>query len=124
MEQLLVAGADARVVDAEGCTPLHGVLDVACVDMLLDAGTDLEARDTEDMTAICVAACDLLGIPEAVLRLADRGVDLFDTGGEPGLVERRVERLRALRASGQREPDVFDRMVALLDDESNSSEGD
>ena len=39
--------------------------------------------------------------PEVVLRMADRGAHLVNTGGEPGLVMRLVTELRAKRSGGQ-----------------------
>ena len=63
--------------------------------MLLDAGADLEARTREGMTPVGVAASDFPHAAEAVLRMADYGADLVNTGGEAGLVERIVAELRA-----------------------------
>ena len=97
--QLLSAGADANAADEDGQTPLHWVRHKACADVLLGAGADLEARDREGRTPICVLASQFRVETEVVLRLADRGADLVNTGGEPGLVERMVAELRAKRSS-------------------------
>ena len=93
---LLAAGADVRVVDENGQTPLHLVSHAPCVDLLLDAGADLEARDWEGRTPIgaAAAASDLPHKSELLLRMAARGANLVNTGGEPGLVKRCVEKLR------------------------------
>ena len=98
---LLAAGADVSAANAAGQVPLHVVKHAACVDLLLDAGADLEARDGEGRTPICVAAKSLPHKAEAVLRVADRGADLVNAGGEPGLVERVVQELRAKSSGGQ-----------------------
>ena len=90
---LLAAGAEANAANDNGQTPLHWVHHAACVDLLVDAGADLEVRDGGGRTPICIAVAR--GRHEAVLRMADRGADLVNTGGEPGAVERRVEELRA-----------------------------
>ena len=92
---LLAAGADANAANAHNRAPLHFVRHAACVDLLLDAGADLEARDELGMTPIGVAASDFPHAAEAVLRMADYGADLVNTGGEAGLVERIVAELRA-----------------------------
>ena len=47
------------------------------------------------MTPVGVAASDFPHAAEAVLRMADYGADLVNTGGEAGLVERIVAELRA-----------------------------
>ena len=98
---LLAAGADVSAVDAEHRTPLHWVTHAACVDLLLDAGADLEARDGEGHTAIKTAATSWEDRFEVVLRLADRGADLVNTGGEPGLVLCMVEELRVTLSPDQ-----------------------
>ena len=98
---LLAAGADAKAVDRYGETPLHRVRDAACVDLLVDAGADLEARDEDGQTPICMAASNDYMKPQVVLRMADLGADLVNTGGEAGLVMRWVEELRAQRSRGQ-----------------------
>ena len=92
---LLAAGADVTAVDREGRTPLHKVMCAPVVDLLLDAGADLEARDESGRTPICIAALDLPLKSQVALRMADRGADLVNTGGEPGLVQRQVAKLRA-----------------------------
>ena len=86
---LLAAGADPNVADDCGGTPLHNVGHAECVDLLVDAGTDLEARDGEGKTPIYVAASPPAD-HELVMRSADRGADLVNTGEEPGLVRRVV----------------------------------
>ena len=98
---LLAAGADPNAVDGELRTPLHWVRHSACVDLLVDAGADLEARDSEGHTPIYTVATSRRGLFEAVLLLAELGADLVNTGGEPGLVMRRVEELRAEFSHGQ-----------------------
>ena len=100
---LLAAGADASAADDDGEMPLHMVKHAACVDLLLDAGADLEVRDEEGVTPIGAVASNLLRTAEVVvlytaetvLRMADRGADLVNTGEEPGLLERVVAELRA-----------------------------
>ena len=96
---LLAAGADADAVDGGGKTPLHSILCAGCVDVLVEAGADPEARDTSGKTPIYnIATNNELATSvksDIVLRMADRGADLVNTGGEPGLVMRRVEELRA-----------------------------
>ena len=97
---LLAAGADANAANAYSRAPLHRVKHAACVDVLVHAGADLEARTREGKTPICVVAeCDWPHKLKAVLRLADRGAELVNTGGEPGLVERIVAELRAQNSS-------------------------
>ena len=99
---LLGAGADAGAADESGRTPLHDARHAACVDLLLDAGADLEARLWDHRTPIYIAAMDRHeDMTEVVLRMADRDADMVNTGGEPGLVMRRVEELRAQRSRGQ-----------------------
>ena len=101
---LLAAGADVKAVNDDDQTPLHCVRHAGCVDALLDAGADLEARDLEGRTPIRNAAIDINWRPtvaKAVLRLADRGADLVNTGGEPGYMERIVAELRAERSHSQ-----------------------
>ena len=98
---LLAAGADVKAVDDDGQTPLHWVWHPACVDLLLAAGADLEARHGKGMTPICVAASDLPHRSKVVLRMADRGADLVNTGGEAGMVERVVAELQAEYSGGQ-----------------------
>ena len=95
---LFGAGADAKAVGWRNRVPLHWVRHAACVDLLVDAGADLEARDRWGRTPIGVFASDLQYNAEVVLRLADRGADLVNTGGEAGLVERIVAKLRAQRS--------------------------
>ena len=106
MREMLAAGADIHAVDSRGQTPLHCVEHAACVDLLVDAGADLEARDGDGSTPIYAVVAKPVEIDEeygpmplteVVLRLADLGADLVNTGGEPGLVMRRVEELRAER---------------------------
>ena len=98
MTQLLLgAGADVNAANASGRAPLHMVWHATCVDLLVDAGADLEARDRLGMTPICVAA-RYLSDAEVMLRMADRGADLVNTGGEPGFVQRRVAELWAERS--------------------------
>ena len=91
---LLAAGADVKAADAQGRTPLHVVWHAECVDVLLEAGADLEARDGRDRTP-AGAFVSAWSRAEVLLRLADRGADLVNAGGEAGAVERRVEELRA-----------------------------
>ena len=71
----LAAGADARVVDADGWTLLHHAADRGAVGVaaaLLDAGVPANAADASGVTPLLVAA---LGGREGVLRLLpDRGV--------------------------------------------------
>ena len=97
---LLAAGADVNAVNSFGWAPLHRVWHAACVDVLLDAGADLEVRDRWGRTPICAAAWDLPHRGEVVLRLAERGAVLVNTGGEPGLAEV-VRQLRAERSGSQ-----------------------
>ena len=103
MTQLLLeAGADANAANEIGTTPLHWVMHAACVDLLVDAGADLEARDREGMTLIYAAAAEAIDVRAGVvLRMAHRGADLVNTGGEPGRVMRKVEELRAKRSRSQ-----------------------
>ena len=99
---LVAAGADVNAVNESGTAPLHFAQHAACVDLLVDAGADLEVRDGEGCMPIYPAATgEDNDRPEVVLRLADRGANLVNTGGEPGLVKRRVEELRAERSRGQ-----------------------
>ena len=71
------------------------------MDVLLGAGADLEARNKKGRTPICTAATyKYYDRSDVVLRLADLVADLVNTGGEPGLVMRRVEELRARRRGG------------------------
>ena len=63
-------------------------------------GADLEARNSGGVTPIYTAATGG-NRPEVVLRMADRGAHLVNTGGEPGLVMRLVTELRAKRSGGQ-----------------------
>ena len=96
---LLGAGAGVHARDHEGSTALHWALYAACVDLLVDAGADLEARDKAGVTPVFAAVPSFQrGSYDVVLRLADRGADLVNTGGEPGLVLRKVEELRAKRS--------------------------
>ena len=93
---LLAAGADVKTVNGHNNTPLHWAWHAACVDVLVDAGADLEARNDGGLTPIYVAALSKrVGVARAVLRMADRGADLVNTGGEPGRVMRKVQELRA-----------------------------
>jgi len=97
---LLAEGADVRAMNVEGQTPLHHACHAACVNVLLDAGANLEALDRFARTPIYVAATDWPRRAEVVLRMADRGADLVNTGVVPGFVEGVVKRLRAERSSG------------------------
>ena len=53
------------------------------------------------MTPVGVAASDFPHAAEAVLRMADRGADHVNPGGEPGLVKRIVAGLQAKRSGSQ-----------------------
>ena len=99
--RLLAEGADVNALDRDGCTPLHFATSAACVDLLVDAEAELEARDRQGRTPIYAVATDASGNAEALVRLADCGADLVNTGGEPGLVQRRVQELRAQCSQGQ-----------------------
>ena len=98
---LLAAGADPKAANVHGCMPLHVASHAACVDLLLDTGAVLEARDIGGRTPICVAATTSPLKAEAVLRMADRGADHVNPGGEPGLVKRIVAGLQAKRSGSQ-----------------------
>ena len=99
---LLEAGAAVHAVDHWGITPLHCVRHATCVDLLVDAGAELGTRDWEGRTPIYTVATDsITDRSQVVLRMADRGTDLVNTGGEHGLVMRRVEELRAQRSRDQ-----------------------
>ena len=101
---LLAAGANVNAADGGGKMPLHCVQLATCVDVLVEAGADLEARDGDGCTPIYTAVTTPVVIDEdygpeiltdVVLRMADLGADLVNTGGRPGLVRRKVEELRA-----------------------------
>merc|ERR1719383_694514 len=104
--RLLEAGVDAKAADEEGVTPLHVVTYPECVDVLVAAGADLEARNREGFTPIYTIAteCPLDSFDginftsKVVLRMADLGADLVNTGGRRGFVARKVEELRAQRS--------------------------
>ena len=105
---LLAAGANP---EGYGLQPQHAIRHPGCVDLLVEAGADLEALDCFEKTPIYSAVKHLLREEElvapdkrhdwgaVVLRLADLGADLINTGGEPGLVKRKVEELRRQRAA-------------------------
>jgi len=111
---LLAAGADPNGPSRFSSSgPLHSALHAACVDVLVEAGADIEARDSSKRTPIYNAVDwsmkrnqeedeeeETWGDPGTVaLRLADLGADLVNTGGEPGLVECHMEELRRRRAA-------------------------
>ena len=96
---LIELGADVHDRNGDGETPLHRASHAACVDLLLCAGADLEARDARGCTPICTVS--RYDKAEVILRMADLGADLVHTGGEPGFVTRRVEKLRDRRSRGQ-----------------------
>ena len=75
---LLAAGADVRAVTEPGkVTPLHRAWHPSVVDLLVDAGADLEAQDALGRTPIFCAAASMVGPKDtALLRLADRGARL------------------------------------------------
>ena len=101
---LLAAGADVKAVNDKGQSPPHTVVHAACVDVLLEGGADLEARDWKDRTPICVAEPNLPSNAKVVVRMAERGADLDSTGGQPGLVKLRMTKLRLIPAQPQSQP--------------------
>jgi len=95
---LLEAGADVNAVGPGGRTPLQYATHAACAELLVNAG----AESREGKTPIYTLASGIYKVrAEVLLRLAERGADLAKTGGHPGLVMRKVEKLRAERSRGQ-----------------------
>ncbi len=84
---LLTNGADARIADAEGNTPLHHTArctDPALTAMLLDAGADRDALNQEGHSALAIAAATH---NDAVMGcLLDRGAVTEPARGLPALV--------------------------------------
>ena len=113
---LLAAGADVDAADRYGWTPLHCVAHAICVDLLLGAGADLELRDREGRTPIHAVVTCMRDKAEVVLRMADRGADLVNAGGAPGLVMRKVEELQAQQRHGGRKGSlVRERATRVMD---------
>ncbi len=84
---LLTNGADARAIDAEGASALHGAArsaDPGVAALLLDAGAYLDALDRQGNSALGVAAA--LGNLEVVRFLLDHRAACEPAGGEPALV--------------------------------------
>ena len=76
--ELIREGADLDAFDDIGYTPLHHAAKnqhVALIELLLDAGADINAREeeTNSDTAVSVAAAD--SSPEVVKLLLERGAD-------------------------------------------------
>ena len=95
---LLIAAEEGDLAILEAM--MDAGADITCVDLLMDAGANLEVRDEKLLMPIYVAATNLPRKAEVVLRMADRGADLVNTGGEPGFVEGLVKKLRAERSGG------------------------
>lgn len=105
---MLAAGADPNGLYSEEYrdTPMHRVLHPVCVNLLMAARANLEARDSKGWTPLYTAVDDMGRsdsqakrdlLAAAVLHMADWGADLVNTGGEPGRVQRRVQELRQAR---------------------------
>ncbi len=76
---LLEAGADVKVVDSGGVTPLHCAVYWPSVDTivaLLDAGADINAQDNEGKTPLIYVVRDKDANPEVVSFLLDKGADV------------------------------------------------
>jgi len=84
---LLANGANPRVADAEGSTPLHGAAlgrDPGVAAALLDAGAAIDALDQAGRSPLAVA-CRAANWPLARF-LLERGAKTAPAGGEPALV--------------------------------------
>jgi len=84
---LLTNGANARVTDADGNTPLHGAVlsgEPTVAAMLLDAGAAIDALNKAGISPLSIA-CRAANWP-LVKFLLERGAKTALPGGEPALV--------------------------------------
>lgn len=86
LETLLAYGADINFPDGAGNKPLHHVKNVACCNILLASGSDLNARNSYGHTALRVV-CRGTGSRPLLERLVAAGTDINvqDASGETAL---------------------------------------
>ena len=86
LNTLISYGANINLPDGQGNTPLHHARAVTCIDMLLNAGADLHARNRFGHTALH-AVCRGAGNLALLKRLLDAGADIdaVDHAGETAL---------------------------------------
>ena len=72
---LLGYGADANISDGQGCSPLHHASSVACINLLINAGADIKARNIFGHTPLH-SICRGSGSLSLLQRLVEAGIDI------------------------------------------------
>ncbi|GFO49542.1 ankyrin repeat-containing protein [Plakobranchus ocellatus] len=85
VQTLLSAGADPNKSNNKGETALHWAFDAEIASLLIEAGADLEVRNTHGVTPLLVAACT--GEEDVINVLSEHGADMaaVDERGDSAL---------------------------------------